>query len=182
MYEHQKEYDEAEKQFRSVLKADPDNAGALNYLGYMLADRNVRLDEAQQLISKAVDLEPENGAYLDSLGWVHFRQNRLDQAADELRQALDSRSDRGIRTTRRARSSGRSYFKQGKFKEAAQEWELSVTEMKTASPSDMDAAELKRIRSGLRMPRRRPIRALRSSSCPGALSPRVSAFCFVYSD
>jgi len=48
---------------------DPDNAGALNYLGYMLADRNVRLDEAQKLVSKAVELEPQNGAYLDSLGW-----------------------------------------------------------------------------------------------------------------
>jgi tetratricopeptide (TPR) repeat protein len=146
MYEHQKEYDEAEKQFRSVLKADPDNAGALNYLGYMLADRNVRLDEAQQMISKAVDLEPDNGAYLDSLGWVHFRQNRLDQAADELRQALDSRSDRSIRNDPTVHDHlGEVYFKQGKFKEAASEWELSVTEMKNASPSDMDAAELKRI-------------------------------------
>ena len=85
MYEHQKDYDEAEKAFRTVLKSDPDNAGALNYLGYMLADRDVRLDEAQQLISKAVDLDPDNGAYLDSLGWCTTAQNRLDQAADELR-------------------------------------------------------------------------------------------------
>jgi tetratricopeptide (TPR) repeat protein len=146
LYEHEKEYDEAEKAFRTVLKADPDNAGALNYLGYMLADRNVRLDEAQQLISKAVDLEPENGAYLDSLGWVHFRQNRLDQAADELRQALDSREDRAIRRDPTVHDHlAEVYFKLGKFKEAAQEWELSVSEMKTASPSEMDAAELKRI-------------------------------------
>jgi tetratricopeptide (TPR) repeat protein len=141
MYEHQKEYDEAEKEFRTVLKADPDNAGALNYLGYMLADRNVRLDEAQQLISKAVDLDPDNGAYLDSLGWVHYRQNRLDQAADELRQALDRiKKDPTVHD-----HLAEVYFKQGKFREAAQEWELSVSEMKTASPSDMDAAELKRI-------------------------------------
>jgi tetratricopeptide (TPR) repeat protein len=141
MYEHQKEYDEAEKEFRTVLKADPDNAGALNYLGYMLADRNVRLDEAQQLISKAVDLDPDNGAYLDSLGWVHYRQNRLDQAADELRQALDRiKKDPTVHD-----HLAEVYFKQGKFKEAAQEWELSVSEMKVASPSEMDAAELKRI-------------------------------------
>jgi len=146
LYEHQKDYDEAEKEFRAVLKTDPDNALALNYLGYMLADRNVRLDEAQQLISKAVDLEPDNGAYLDSLGWVHYRQNHLDQAADELRQALDSREDRSIRKDPTVHDHlGEVYFKQGKFKEAAEEWELSVSEMKTASPSEMDAAELKRI-------------------------------------
>lgn len=141
LYEHQKDYDEAEKAFRAVLKSDPDNAGALNYLGYMLADRNVRLDEAQQLISKAVDLDPDNGAYLDSLGWVHYRQNRLDQAADELRLALDRiRKDPTVHD-----HLAEVYFKQGKFKEAAQEWELSVAEMKAASPSEMDAAELKRI-------------------------------------
>lgn len=146
MYEHEKQYDEAEQEFRLVLKTDPDHAGALNYLGYMLADRNVRLDEAQQLISKAVDLEPDNGAYLDSLGWVHYRQNRLDQAADELRQALDSREDRNIRNDPTVHDHlAEVYFKQGKFREAAQEWELSVTEMKTASPSEMDPAELKRI-------------------------------------
>jgi tetratricopeptide (TPR) repeat protein len=141
MYEHQKDFDNAEKQFRSVLTADPDNAGALNYLGYMLADRNVRLDEAQQLISKAVDLEPDNGAYLDSLGWVHYRQNHLDQAADELRQALDRiKKDPTVHD-----HLAEVLFKQGKFKEAAQEWELSVAEMKLASPSESDPAELKRI-------------------------------------
>jgi tetratricopeptide (TPR) repeat protein len=146
MYEHEKNFAEAEKQFREVLKTDPDNAGALNYLGYMLADRNVRLDEAQQLIAKAVDLEPDSGAYLDSLGWVHYRQNRLDQAEEELRQALDSREDRSIRKDPTVHDHlAEVYFKQGKFKEAASEWELAVSEMKTASPSEVDAAELKRI-------------------------------------
>ncbi len=146
MYEHEKNYDEAEKQFREVLKVDPEYAGALNYLGYMLADRNVRLDEAQQLISKAVDLEPESGAYLDSLGWVHYRLNRLEQAEAELHQALDSREDRAIKQDPTVHDHlAEVYFKQGKFKEAAQEWELAVTEMKTASPSENDPAELKRI-------------------------------------
>ena len=49
---------------------DPENASALNYLGYMLADQNVRLQEAQDLVQKAVEQEPSNGAFLDSLGWV----------------------------------------------------------------------------------------------------------------
>jgi cytochrome c-type biogenesis protein CcmH/NrfG len=93
------------------------------------------------LISKAVDLEPDNGAYLDSLGWVHYRQNRLDQAADELRHALDRiKKDPTVHD-----HLAEVYFKQGKYREAAQEWEMSVSEMKSASPSDSDPAELKRI-------------------------------------
>lgn len=146
MYEHEKNYDEAEKQFRSVLKTDPDNAGALNYLGYMLADRNVRLDEAQQLIARAVDLEPDSGAYLDSLGWVHYRLNHLDQAEQELRQALDSREDRNIRKDPTVHDHlAEVYFKQGKFREAAQEWEFALTQMKAGAPAENDPAEVKRM-------------------------------------
>ncbi|MCX6635303.1 MAG: tetratricopeptide repeat protein, partial [Acidobacteria bacterium] len=73
MYEKLKQYDAAETEFRKVLALNPGNASALNYLGYMLADRNVRLSEAQQLIQKALDRDPNNGAYLDSLGWVYYR-------------------------------------------------------------------------------------------------------------
>jgi tetratricopeptide (TPR) repeat protein len=71
-YERQKKYEPAEEAFRKVLAADPQNATALNYLGYMLADRGVKLDEALGMIKKAVDLDPSNGAYLDSLGWAYF--------------------------------------------------------------------------------------------------------------
>ncbi len=88
MYEREKNYDAAEKSFRSVLATDPENAGALNYLGYMYAERNIRLEEAQQLISKALDIDPDNGAYQDSLGWVYYWLNKLDQAADQLRLAV----------------------------------------------------------------------------------------------
>ena len=102
-------YDAAEKAFRDVLAADPENAGAMNYLGYMFADRGIRLDEAQQLISKALDLEPGNGAYEDSLGWVYYRQNKLDQAADELRLAVDKVGERSDG----ARSSGRRLLQAG---------------------------------------------------------------------
>ena len=55
----------------------------------MLADRAVRLDEAYQMIKKAVDLDPNNGAYLDSLGWVYFRQGKLQEAQDQLQRAID---------------------------------------------------------------------------------------------
>ena len=64
MFEHRKQYDAAEAEFRKVLKINPDNASTLNYLGYMLADRAVRLDDAYQMIRKALDSIRENGAYM----------------------------------------------------------------------------------------------------------------------
>src|SRR5437899_2073106 len=65
IYERQKKYEQAEEMFRKVLVGDPQNANVLNYLGYMLADRGMRLDEALSMIKKPVDLDPANGAYLD---------------------------------------------------------------------------------------------------------------------
>jgi tetratricopeptide (TPR) repeat protein len=141
MYEREKNFDAAEKAFRDVLQNDPNNASALNYLGYMFADRGVRLDEAQQLISKALDLDPGNGAYLDSLGWVYFHQDKLEEAATQLRQALDTiGSDPTVHD-----HLGDVYFKQNKVREAIQQWEASVSQYKSAAPSDQDPAELAKV-------------------------------------
>ncbi|MGD1071339.1 MAG: tetratricopeptide repeat protein [Bryobacteraceae bacterium] len=141
MFERQKKYDDAEEQFKKVLARDPNNASALNYFGYMLAERGVRLEEAQQLIAKALEIQPGEGAYLDSLGWVYFRQNRLDQAAELLRKALDKiGNDATVHD-----HLGEVYFKQGKIREAIQQWEASVSEMKSASPSEQDPEELSKV-------------------------------------
>jgi len=141
MYERQKNFDAAEQAFRKVLAADPTNAGAMNYLGYMFADRGVNLDEAQKLISKALELDPGNGAYLDSLGWALFRLNRLDEAATELNKALAKIGKDPTVHDHLAEV----YSKQGKVKEAIQQWEESIAEMKTASASEQDAEELAKI-------------------------------------
>jgi tetratricopeptide (TPR) repeat protein len=82
--ERQKDYEDAEIEFKKILSTNPDDAEVLNYLGYMLADLGVRLDEALGYIQKAVDLDPYNGAFLDSLGWVYFKQNRLEEAEENL--------------------------------------------------------------------------------------------------
>jgi tetratricopeptide (TPR) repeat protein len=71
---------DAERMLRQVLAAEPGNANALNYLGYLLAVRGEQLDEAIRLVRRALDAEPDNGAYLDSLGWAHFRKGDLDEA------------------------------------------------------------------------------------------------------
>ncbi len=87
--ERQKHYEPAEQFFRQALEMDPTNAMTLNYLGYMLADKGMRLPEALKLIRKAVELEPMNGAYLDSLGWVYFKLGEYELAEENLRQAVD---------------------------------------------------------------------------------------------
>jgi Flp pilus assembly protein TadD len=89
MYERQKKYDLAEDTFKKVLANDPNNAVALNYLGYMLADRGLRLEEALGYIKKAVQLDPQNGAYLDSLGWAYFKLGNYVMAEENLRKAVD---------------------------------------------------------------------------------------------
>ncbi|MEK7390286.1 MAG: tetratricopeptide repeat protein [Elusimicrobiota bacterium] len=87
---------EAEVEFRRLLADSPDDATALNYLGYALADRGLQLTEAESLIRRALALEPGNAAYRDSLGWVLFKQGLSTQAVVELeasaRAAVDDAS------------------------------------------------------------------------------------------
>ncbi|MDA8243909.1 MAG: tetratricopeptide repeat protein [Elusimicrobia bacterium] len=78
----------AEENFRYLLKKNPNNANVLNYLGYSLADRGLKLDEAQLLISGAVAAEPNNGAFLDSLAWVMYRRGNLEGALENIRKAV----------------------------------------------------------------------------------------------
>jgi len=80
---------DAERALRGVLAKDPQDANALNSLGYMLADHGLRLDEAVDLVQRALKIEPANPAYLDSLGWAYFRQGKLDLADAPLTQAAE---------------------------------------------------------------------------------------------
>jgi len=87
IYERQGRMADAEQAFRRVLAKEPAHAPTLNYLGYMLAERGTRLDEAVTLVRRALDVDPHNGAYLDSLGWAYFKLNRLAEAEPLLRKA-----------------------------------------------------------------------------------------------
>jgi len=86
-YERSGDREAAEKIFLDILKAQPDHASTLNYLGYMYAESGTNLDRAQDMITHAVRLEPRNGAYVDSLGWLYFRQGKLDLAEKYLTDA-----------------------------------------------------------------------------------------------
>jgi len=137
-YERQKKYEQAEGLFRKMLDTDPENAGVLNYLGYMLADQDKKLDEALGMIKKAVDMEPANGAYLDSLGWAYFMLGKYDLAEDNLIKA--SQHEMGADPTVQEHL-GDLYQKTGRLKLAAAHWERSVDEWnKTVAPEvDQDA-------------------------------------------
>jgi tetratricopeptide (TPR) repeat protein len=88
--------DEHEEDMRALLAEDPNNAHALNALGYTLADATDRVDEAFELISKALQMRPEDPFILDSMGWVHYRLGNHDDAIGYLERALAQRDDAEI--------------------------------------------------------------------------------------
>jgi tetratricopeptide (TPR) repeat protein len=145
MYERMKKLDMAETEFRKILKINPDNAGALNYIGYMLADANQRLDESLDLINKALEQDPGNGAYLDSLGWVQYRLGRLDDAEKNLRRALEKTP----RDPTVHDHMANVLMKQSKVKEAVAQWEASLQEWNASSPADMRPDEIAQVKREL---------------------------------
>ncbi|MFK0086905.1 tetratricopeptide repeat protein [Pseudomonas sp. NPDC090755] len=106
-----------EKDLRSIIAREPENAMALNALGYTLADRTTRYAEAKALIEKAHQINPEDPAVLDSLGWVNFRMGNLDEAERLLRQALERFPDHEV-----AAHLGEVLWANGKRREARQIW------------------------------------------------------------
>lgn len=88
-YEQRGEYEQAEEQLLKAIELQPDFAEALNYLGYMWADRGVNLERSKELIEKALQQEPNNAAYLDSLGWVLFKMKQHEPALEFLRKAIE---------------------------------------------------------------------------------------------
>jgi tetratricopeptide (TPR) repeat protein len=144
-FERDKHYPEAEAQFKKVLASDPDHASALNYLGYMLADQNMKLEEALGYIKHAVDLDPSNGAYLDSLGWAYFRLGKYEQAEDNLLKASQK-----INTDPTVHDHlGDLYQKTGRLKLAATNWERALTEWNRTIAAEVDPADQARVQKKL---------------------------------
>jgi len=135
IYERQKFFDKAEEQFKKVLAVNPKNAPVLNYYGYMLGDLGIRLDEAEALVQRALKEDPYNGAYLDSLGWIYFKENKLSASETTLRKAVErERHDATIHS-----HLGDLYAKMGRSELAAAEWEKSLGEWRRSLPADMEA-------------------------------------------
>lgn len=88
--------DVLESSLRKLIGIRPDHAHAYNALGYSLADRNLRLPEARELIERALKLAPDDAFIMDSMGWVLFRQGQLAEAVTYLRRAFELRPDAEI--------------------------------------------------------------------------------------
>ena len=143
--ERQKHYEPAEQYFRQALDIDSNSAMTLNYLGYMLADKGVRLPEALKLIRKAVELDPMNGAYLDSLGWAYFKLGQYEQAEENLRQAVErDQTDPTVHD-----HLGDLYEKTGRIRLAAAQWELSLAEYAKSAPADIEPGEVAKVQRKL---------------------------------
>lgn len=111
--------------FKKSIELDPASAArAYNYLGYMWADRGENLDEAEQMIRRALEAEPDNGAFLDSLGWVLFRQGRTEEALEQLLLASERLAHDPDPVV--LEHLGDAYEKLGKFSEAISSWQKSL--------------------------------------------------------
>lgn len=107
----------AEHDLRALLKYEPNNATALNALGYTLADRTTRYHEAYELINQALNIKPDDPAIIDSMGWVQYRLGNYEEALLRLRQAMKAFPDHEI-----AAHLGEVLWKSGNREEARNAW------------------------------------------------------------
>jgi tetratricopeptide (TPR) repeat protein len=143
--ERQKHFDAAEEQFRKILALDPNNSMTLNYLGYMLADRGVKLDDALAMLQKAVQLDPQNYAYLDSLGWVYYKLGQYPLAEENLRKA----SERVSTDPTVHDHLGELYEKTGRLRLAVAQWDQSLAQYARTVPADVDEGDVSKVQKKL---------------------------------
>ena len=162
--ERQKHYEPAEQFFRQALDLDANSAMTLNYLGYMLADKGIRLPAALTLIRKAVDLEPTNGAYLDSLGWAYFKLGQYEEAEENLRKAVErDQTDPTVHD-----HLGELYEKTGRIRLAAAQWELSLAEYAKSAPADVEPGDVAKVQRKLESAR---VKLAKQESAAGQPKP-----------
>jgi tetratricopeptide (TPR) repeat protein len=117
-------YEKAAELLRKSIALDPANsAEACNYIGYMWAEHNMHLDEAEAMVQRALELDPNNGSYLDSLGWVQFRKGHFEQALTSLLRAAKNleRDDPVV-----FEHIGDVYLKLNRLPEAVQYWQKAL--------------------------------------------------------
>jgi len=121
VYDEMKNFEKAESELRGILQGDSNDAQAANALGYMYAERSIKLDEAEKLIGISLKQEPENGAYLDSMGWVYYKKGDLQRALEYLKKAIEREGDAVI-----AEHLGDVYVKLGQKDLALERYEEAV--------------------------------------------------------
>jgi len=152
VYDKQKDYDRAESLLKEILQEDPKDAIALNYIGYLLADRGIRLEEAVDYVQRALVLDPNNGAYLDSLGWAFFKMNDIQKAEKYLLQAVQlERKDPVIQD-----HLGDLYFKAGNLEKAQEFWKRSLANGGETEDVQKIRGKLEKVQETIRKQKRFP--------------------------
>lgn len=128
-HEHYKQFDDVESSLKRLLSTDPKNAEALNFLGYVYAERGIKLMEAEALIKRALEQKPDDGYYLDSLAWVYFQRGDYNKAIETQMLAIEKISDDPVMFEHM----GDMLWKSGKETEARNNWEKAL-QLKHSEP------------------------------------------------
>jgi tetratricopeptide (TPR) repeat protein len=140
VFDKQKKFNDAENVLRQLIAREPNNAIALNYLGYMLAERGERLGESVDYIKRALAIDPDNGSYLDSMGWAYYKDGKLDLALDNLKKAADQLTTNSVVQDHY----GEILYKLGRYNDAILAWTRALA----GDGDSIDKGELdKKIRS-----------------------------------
>ena len=141
-HERAGEWELAEADFRTALRLEPDHPSVLNYLGYSLVDQGLKLDEAMNMVEKAVELRPNDGYIVDSLGWAHYKLGNYEEAVTHLERAISlgcgdhqCSSDPVIND-----HLGDAYWRVGREIEARFQW----SHARDSDPEPEDLAEIER--------------------------------------
>jgi len=141
-YEREKQWANAEADFKRVLEINPDDADALNYLGYTWVDRGENLTEAFAMINKALELDPNSGAITDSLGWAHYKLGQYSEAKTKLEAAVVLAPSSATIIDHL----GDVYWKLGRHREAGYQWERALD----FDPTDEERAAIRvKLKGGL---------------------------------
>ncbi|MGA7327612.1 MAG: tetratricopeptide repeat protein, partial [Rhodomicrobium sp.] len=135
-FERTKQWAKAEPDFKKALELDPEQAAVLNYLGYSWLDQNMNIQEAFDLIKKAVKLRPNDGYIIDSLGWAYYLQKDYDQAVKHLDKAVELRPEDPTLNDHL----GDVYWRLGRKLEAKFQWNQALS----LNPEPEDALKIKK--------------------------------------
>ena len=140
-YERQGQWDEAEADFRAALEINPDQPQVLNYLGYSLVEKRIKLDEALEMIERAVSASPDSGYIIDSLGWALYRLGRYEEAVPHMERAVELMAVDPVVNDHL----GDVYWAVSRYREAEFQWTraLSFVDQST-SGEDVDPDRIRR--------------------------------------
>jgi Flp pilus assembly protein TadD len=140
----QKKYAEAESELEQALKLKPNDAYALNYLGYYRIEQGKQMPESLQMIERALKAEPTNASFLDSLGWAYFKLGWLEQAEQYLTQAAGDNTLAGRIQARIQEHLGDLYQQMAKAQKARVAWQKALTLTGDAEQRNRLTTKLKR--------------------------------------